>query len=92
MLQFIDNDVVCLTIRDAARLNISPLSAAYMRQSNGSTLVQMMANQYWNIVNWTIGNKLQWNINLDLYIFIQDNAFENVVWKMAAILSEPQCV
>ena len=25
-------------------------------------------------------------------IFIQKNAFENVVWKMAAILSGPQCV
>ena len=27
-----------------------------------------------------------------LYIFIQENACENVVWKMAAILSRPQCV
>ena len=27
-----------------------------------------------------------------LYNFIQENAFENVVWKMAAILSRPQCV
>ena len=25
------------------------------------------------------------------YIFIQENAFENVVWKMAANLSRPQC-
>ena len=24
--------------------------------------------------------------------FIQENAFENVVWKMAAILYRPQCV
>ena len=24
--------------------------------------------------------------------FIQENAFENVVWKMAAILFQPQCV
>ena len=24
--------------------------------------------------------------------FIQENAFENVIWKMAAILSRPQCV
>ena len=24
--------------------------------------------------------------------FIQENAFENVVWKMSAILSRPQCV
>ena len=28
----------------------------------------------------------------NLYIFIQENPFENVVWKMAAILFQPQCV
>ena len=46
----------------------------------------------WNIVNWTTGNKLQWSLVLNLYIFIKENAFENVVWKIAAILSQPQCV
>ena len=35
---------------------------------------------------------LHWNDNQDSYIFIQENAFENIVWKMAAILSRPQCV
>ena len=49
-------------------------------------------NQCWNIVNWTIGNKLQWNINQNSNIFIQENAFENDVWKMAAIFAWPQCV
>ena len=49
-------------------------------------------NQCWNIVNWTLGNKLQRNLNRKLNIFIQENAFENVVWKMAAIFSRPQCV
>ena len=39
--------------------------------------------------NW---NKLQWKFNRNSYIFIQENAFENVVWKMASILSRPQCV
>ena len=39
----------------------------------------------WIIVNLTHGNKLQWNLNRNPYIFIQENAFENVVWKMAAI-------
>ena len=39
-----------------------------------------------------LGNKLEWNLNQNLYIFIQENAFENVVWNMAAILSRPQCV
>ena len=31
-------------------------------------------------------------INQNLYISIQENAFENVVRKIAAILSRPQCV
>ena len=49
-------------------------------------------NQCWNIVNWTLGNKFQWNLNRTLYIFIQENAFENVVRNLAAILSRPKCV
>ena len=49
-------------------------------------------NQCWNIVNLTLRNKLQWKFNRYSYIFNQKNAFENVVWKMAAILSRPQCV
>ena len=32
-----------------------------------------------------IGPKLQWNLNQISYIFIQENAFENVVWKMPSI-------
>ena len=31
-------------------------------------------------------------LNRNSYIFIQENAFQNVVWKMAAILSRPRCV
>ena len=49
-------------------------------------------NQCWNIVYWTLRNKLRWNVNRNSYIFIQENAFQNVVWKMAAILSRSQCV
>ena len=49
-------------------------------------------NQYWNIVNLTLRNKLQWNVNWNSYFFIQRNACENVVCKKAAILSWPQCV
>ena len=36
-------------------------------------------NQCWNIVNWILRKKLQWNLNHNLYIFIQENAIENVV-------------
>ena len=51
-------------------------------------------NQCWYIINWTLGHKLQWNLNPNLYIFIQEfqNAFENGVWKMVSILSQPQYV
>ena len=49
-------------------------------------------NQCWNIVHWTLRNKLQWNVNRNSYIFIKKNPFENVDWKTAAILSRPQCV
>ena len=49
-------------------------------------------NQWWNIGSWTLGNKLQWNLYRNLYIFIQENAFENVVMKLSSILSRPQCV
>ena len=36
-------------------------------------------------------NKIQWNLNLNLNIFIQENGFENVC-EMASILFQPQCV
>ena len=37
-------------------------------------------------------NKLLWNLSRNSHIFIQENVFENVVWKIAAILSRPQFV
>ena len=49
-------------------------------------------NQCWNIVNWTLRNKRQWNFNRNSYVFIQENAFENVVCEMASTLPRPQCV
>ena len=49
-------------------------------------------NQCSNYVNLTHRNKLQWNLNRNPYIFIQGNASENIVRKMAAILSRPQYV
>ena len=37
-------------------------------------------NQHWNIVNWNLRNKLQWNLKQNSFkIFIQENALENVV-------------
>ena len=46
-------------------------------------------NQWWNIVNLTIRNEVQWNINRNSDIFIQGNAFENIVCEMSAMLSRP---
>ena len=49
-------------------------------------------NQCWDIVDWTLGNKLQWNLNRNLCICIRENTFENIVWEMTTILSQRQCV
>ena len=57
---------------------------------NGLSVPSHHLNQCWNIVNWTTRNKLQWNFNQNSYICIK-NLFLNVVWKLAAILSRPQC-
>ena len=42
--------------------------------------------------HWTPRNKFQWHFNRNPYLFIQENSFESVVWKMAAMLYRPQCV
>ena len=88
--------------RNTGGYQLNPLrpSDAYMRRwSNHHWFRQWLVdrsapshylNQCWNIVNWTIGNKLQWNSNRNSNIFIQENAFESVVCEMAAILSRPQ--
>ena len=49
-------------------------------------------NQCWKIVNWTLRNKIQWNLNRNSYVFIQENASENIVCEMAAILSRGRWV
>ena len=61
-----------------------------LRPSDAWTVPSHYLNQWWNIVNWNLRNKLHWNLNS--YIFIQENAFQNIVCEMAAILSLPQCV
>ena len=44
-------------------------------------------NQCCVIINWTLGNKLQWIFNQNTKIFIHENASENIVCELAAILS-----
>ena len=38
------------------------------------------------IVKWTLNNKFQWNFNWNPNIFIPENALDNVVCEMGAIL------
>ena len=49
-------------------------------------------NQCCNKIKSKLRNKFQWNLKQNPYIFIQENAFNNVVCEMATILSRPQCV
>ena len=59
---------------------------------SGSALAQIMAcrlfgasyylNQCWNIVNWTLRNKLQLIFNQNTKLFIHENAFENIVCEI----------
>ena len=75
--------------------HICVIKVTIIGSDNGSSPGRRQAiiwTKCWDTVNRTLGNKLQWNLNRNLYIFIQENAFENVVWKMAAIMSRPQCV
>ena len=78
-------------------------SAAYVRQWIGPVLVQIMAccllapillmpshylNDCWVIVNWTLRNNLQWNFDQNTKLSIHENASENIVCEMAAVLSK----
>ena len=71
-------------------------SDAYMRRQPRTSMLQIMACRllgakqplpelYWNIA--TLGCKLQWNFNRNSFIFIQKNAFENVVCQNGGHLS-----
>ena len=44
-------------------------------------------NQYWLILKWSPRNELKWNTNRNTFVFINGNAFENIVFVMTAILS-----
>ena len=49
-------------------------------------------NKSWNIINWTIRNKIKWNLYRYSYVFLQENAFKNVAWKTATALSRPRYI
>ena len=49
-------------------------------------------NQCWIIVYLIPWNIFQWYLNQNSTIYTEENWFENVVCKMGAILSQPQCL
>ena len=49
-------------------------------------------NQRWVIVNWDLRNKRLWNFDRITKLLIHENASENVVYEMAAILSSGRWV
>ena len=49
-------------------------------------------NQWWFDMDWTIKNKGHWNVNHDTRNWFENNAFGNVVCKIAVIECGPQCV
>ena len=53
------------------------------------SLTSPYLNQSWNIINLPLSNKLQWNINRNSKVLVQENGFENVGCKVMAILSQP---
>ena len=44
-------------------------------------------NQCWLIVSWTLTNKFQLDLNWNVKLFLHENALENIICEMAAILS-----
>ena len=50
-------------------------------------MTSLYLQQYWFIVNWSLQNKLQWKLNQNSNIFIQENVLEKDSCEMTAILS-----
>ena len=61
-----------------------------MIDSDEGLLPSHYLNQYWNFVNWTLGNKLQWNFNQNWYICIQEIALDYFILKNGQNLSRSQ--
>ena len=85
---------MCMWANTTYGINSSPPSATCMWQWIASALVQIMACRLfgakpsfgWIIVNWTLRNQLKCNFNQNTELLIHENAFENIVFEMAAIL------
>ena len=75
--------------------NMLRMDDAQVPQWTWSSLVQIMVcclpvpshnlNQWWLIVDWTLKNKLQWDLNQSTTHFIQENELENAICLQNAI-------
>ena len=74
-------------------IGVGRLGHHWFRKWIGACLAPgLYLNQCWVIVNWTFWIKSSVKLSRNLYIFIQEKAFENAVSKLAAMMSRPQCV
>ena len=53
---------------------------------------KIMYLKMWLMINWTLMNKLHWNLNKNTNIFFHENVFEYVVCELLVILFKPQYV
>ena len=74
-----------LTHRDASKFGIDGSDNHYL---DDCLAPSHNLNYCWRTVNWTHENIFQWNGNQNPTTFIEENAFENVVCKTSAMLSQ----
>ena len=74
--------------------HISAFSCVFnsLRPSDAWSALRHYLIQCWNIVNWTLRKYFNEILHRIQTFLFKKISFENVVWKMAAILSRPQCV
>ena len=68
----------CIWVRESGQLWFRYWLGTYLAPSH-------YLNQWWNIVNWTLRNKLQWNFNQNTKLFIHEDASENIFCTKAFI-------
>ena len=77
-------------------LNSLRPSGTYMCQSDNGLPLGWHQTIIWTNAGLLLIGPLGTNFSQIVFrnsnIFIQENAFENVIWEMSAILSQPQCV
>ena len=75
----------CICVSESGQLWFREWLVAYSAPS-------YYLNQCWLIVNWLLTNKLQWNLNQNINLFVDENAYENIFCEMKAILSRGRWV